>query len=304
MKKPISIIGVPMDLGQGRRGVDMGPSAIRYANLQERIQELGYLVQDQGNINVPTAEAHQSSNTTHNDTKLRFLPEVTRVSEELAAKVKEVLEIDHFPIILGGDHSIAIGSIAGVTQSVKKLGVIWFDAHGDFNTAETTPSGNIHGMPLACSLGVGHEKLTNVAGFSPKVKPENVVIVGVRSIDLDERRLLKEHNVKVYDMHQIDKLGIARVMEEAINIASNGTDGIHLSLDLDSIDPDMCPGVGTPVLGGVTYREGHLAMEMLYQSGKVISCDLVEVNPILDESNKTARTAVDLVCSLLGESVM
>ncbi len=304
MKKPISIIGVPMDLGQGRRGVDMGPSAIRYANLQERIQELGYLVEDQGNINVPTAEAHQSSNTTHNDTKLRFLPEVTRVSEELAAKVKEVLEIDHFPIILGGDHSIAIGSIAGVTQSVKKLGVIWFDAHGDFNTAETTPSGNIHGMPLACSLGIGHEKLTNVAGFSPKVKPENVVIVGVRSIDLDERRLLKEHNVKVYDMHQIDKLGIARVMEEAINIASNGTDGIHLSLDLDSIDPDMCPGVGTPVLGGVTYREGHLAMEMLYQSGKVISCDLVEVNPILDESNKTARTAVDLVCSLLGESVM
>lgn len=299
MKKHVSIIGVPMDLGQGRRGVDMGPSAIRYANLQDRLQSLGHTVKDQGNINVPTAEAHD----VHLE-KLKYLPEVTAVSEDLAAKVKEVLEQDHFPIILGGDHSIAIGSLAGVTQKVKNLGVIWFDAHGDFNTEETTPSGNIHGMPLACSLGIGHEKLVNIAGFAPKVKPEHVVIVGARSIDPDERRLLKEHKVTVFDMHQIDRVGIAKVMEEAIRICGEGTDGIHLSLDLDSIDPDMCPGVGTPVLGGVTYREGHLAMEMLYQSGKVVSCDLVEVNPILDESNITARTAVDLVCSLLGESVM
>jgi len=299
MKKSVSIIGVPMDLGQGRRGVDMGPSAIRYANLQDRLQTLGYTVKDRGNISVPTAESHE----VHLE-KLKYLPEVTAVSEDLAAEVKDVLEEGHFPIILGGDHSIAIGSLAGVTQQFKSLGVIWFDAHGDFNTEDTTPSGNIHGMPLAVSLGIGNEKLVNIAGYAPKVKPENVVIVGARSIDPDERRLLRDYKVTVFDMHQIDRNGIAKVMEEAIRIAGEGTDGIHLSLDLDAIDPDMCPGVGTPVLGGVTYREGHLAMEMLYQSGKVVSCDLVEVNPILDEGNITARTAVDLVCSLLGESIM
>jgi arginase len=299
MKKTISVIGVPMDLGQGRRGVDMGPYAIRYANLKERIERLGYTVQDQGNIHVPTAETHTIENQ-----KLKYLTEVIQVSEDLASKVSEVVRQGHFPIVLGGDHSIAIGSLAGVTQTYKNLGVIWFDAHGDMNTEETTPSGNIHGMPLACSLGIGQEGLVNVAGFAPKVRPENVVIVGARSIDPDERELIKKHNVTCFTMHEIDKLGIGRVMEEAIRIASNGTDGIHLSLDLDSIDPDMAPGVGTPVLGGVTYREGHLAMEMLAQCGKVVSCDLVEVNPILDEGNKTARTAVDLVCSLLGESVM
>ncbi|MGB8954070.1 MAG: arginase [Tumebacillaceae bacterium] len=301
MKKNISVIGVPMDLGQGRRGVDMGASAIRYAGLQERIEQLGYTVKDHGNIHVPTAETHTINNQSQ---KLKYLPEVVRVSEDLAAKVAEVIEQGDFPIILGGDHSIAIGSLAGVTQQYKNLGVIWFDAHGDFNTENTTPSGNIHGMPLAVSVGIGHEELVNVAGFAPKVKPENIVIVGARSIDSDERRLLKENNVTVYTMHEIDKLGIGTVMEEAIRIAGTGTDGIHLSLDLDSIDPDMCPGVGTPVLGGVTYREGHLAMEMLFQSGRVVSCDLVEVNPILDEGNRTARTAVALACSLLGESVM
>jgi arginase len=299
MKKTVSVIGVPMDLGQGRRGVDMGPSAIRYAGLQERVQRLGYTVKDQGNIDVPTAEAH---NIQHDN--LKYLPEVVRVSEDLQEKVKDVVGMDHFPIILGGDHSISIGSIAGITQKYKKLGVIWFDAHADFNTSETSPSGNIHGMPLACCLGIGQDELIRVAGFTPKLSPENVVIVGARSIDPEERLLLKKHNVTCFTMHEVDKLGIAKVMEEAIRIASNGTDGIHLSLDLDSIDPDMAPGVGTPVLGGVTYREGHLAMEMLFQSGKVVSCDVVEVNPILDEHNKTARTAVDLVCSLLGESVM
>ncbi|ASS73957.1 arginase [Tumebacillus algifaecis] len=299
MDKTVSIIGVPMDLGQGRRGVDMGPYAIRYANIKERIERLGRTVKDQGNINVPTAETETIENQ-----KLKYLPEVARVSEDLAAKVGDVVRQGHFPIILGGDHSISIGSIAGVTQHIKKLGVIWFDAHGDMNTEETTPSGNIHGMPLATCIGVGNEQLVNIGGFAPKLRPQNVVIVGARSIDPEERELIKQHGITCYTMHEIDKLGIAKVMEEAIRIASDGTDGIHLSLDLDSIDPDMCPGVGTPVLGGVTYREGHLAMEMLFQSDKVVSCDLVEVNPILDEHNKTARTAVDLVCSLLGESVM
>jgi arginase len=299
MKKTISVIGVPMDLGQGRRGVDMGPYAIRYANFKERIERLGYIVKDRGNINVPTAEGHSIENQ-----KLKYLPEVAQVSEDLAAKVSDVVSEGHFPIILGGDHSISIGSIAGVTKHIKNLGVIWFDAHGDMNTEDTTPSGNIHGMPLACSLGLGNETLTHIGGFAPKLRAENVVIVGARSIDPEERELIKAQNITCFTMHEIDKMGMKKVMEEAIRIASNGTDGIHLSLDLDSIDPDMAPGVGTPVLGGVTYREGHLAMEMLYQSGKVVSCDVVEVNPILDEQNKTARTAVDLVCSLLGESVM
>ncbi|TCP57856.1 arginase [Tumebacillus sp. BK434] len=299
MKKTVSIIGVPMDLGQGRRGVDMGPFAIRYASVKERIERLGLTVKDQGNIHVPTAETHDIENQ-----KLKYLPEVARVSEDLASKVSDTMAQGHFPVILGGDHSISIGSIAGIAKHFKKLGVIWFDAHGDMNTEDTTPSGNIHGMPLATCIGDGNEKLVNIAGYAPKLRPENVVIVGARSIDPDERELIKKHGITCFTMHEIDKLGIAKVMEEAIRIASNGTDGIHLSLDLDSIDPDMCPGVGTPVLGGVTYREGHLAMEMLYQSGKVVSCDLVEVNPILDEHNITARTAVDLLCSLLGESVM
>jgi arginase len=299
MKKTISVIGAPMDLGQGRRGVDMGPSAIRYANLKENLERLGYTVIDQGNVNVPTAESHIIQNQ-----KLKYLPEVVKVNEEICEKVAASFEQGHFPIILGGDHSIAIGSIAGVTQTVKKLGVIWFDAHADFNTEETTPSGNIHGMPLACSLGIGHADLINVGGFHPKLKGENVVIVGARSIDPDERKLIKKHGITCFTMHEIDKMGIANVMEEAIRIAGNGTDGIHLSLDLDSLDPQVAPGVGTPVLGGVTYREGHLAMEMLFQSDKVISCDVVEVNPILDEENKTARAAVELVCSLLGQSIL
>jgi arginase len=299
MKKTISIIGVPMDLGQNRRGVDMGPSAIRYANLKERIERLGYQVEDRGNLHVPTAETYKIENE-----KLRYLPAVVKVSEDICKEVSAVVKEGHFPIILGGDHSIAIGSIAGLTHVYKKLGVIWFDAHADFNTAETTPSGNIHGMPLACSLGIGHEDLINIGGFSPKIAPENVVIVGARSVDPEERELIKKHGITCFTMHEVDKMGIGQVMEEAIRIASEGTDGIHLSLDLDSIDPDMAPGVGTPVLGGVTYREGHLAMEMLYQSGKVVSCDVVEVNPILDKENKTARTAVEMVCSLLGQSVL
>jgi arginase len=299
MKKTISVIGAPMDLGQGRRGVDMGPSAIRYANLKEKIERLGYTVIDQGNVNVPTAESHIIENQ-----KLKYLPEVVKVNEEICEKVAASMRQGHFPILLGGDHSIAIGSIAGITQNVKNLGVIWFDAHADFNTEDTTPSGNIHGMPLACSLGIGHHDLTHVGGFAPKLRGENVVIVGARSIDPEERELIRKHGIACFTMHEIDKMGIAKVMEEAIRIASNGTDGIHLSLDLDSLDPQVAPGVGTPVLGGVTYREGHLAMEMLYQSGKVISCDVVEVNPILDEGNKTARAAVDLVCSLLGQSIL
>lgn len=299
MKKTISVLGVPLDLGQSRRGVDMGPSAIRYANLQERIQSLGYEVIDLSNVNVPTPESHD----VHMD-KLKYLPEIVSVSKEVANKVAAELEVGRFPIILGGDHSISIGSLAGVAKAVPKLGVIWFDAHGDMNTQDTTPSGNIHGMPLAISLGIGHSHLTGIAGFTPKIHAKNVVIVGARSIDPDEKELIKQAGVKVFSMHEIDKMGMSAVMEHAIRIASDGTDGIHLSLDVDAFDPREAPGVGTPVLGGVTYREGHLAMEILAAANVLTSVDVVEVNPILDRQNTTAALAVDMLCSLLGETVL
>jgi len=297
--KPLRIIGAPSDLGQGRRGVDMGPSAIRYAGLKEQLQQLGYDVQDLGNVNVPTPETHQVT-----DEKLKYLTEVEQVCATLHDTVKQVMEQGHVPIILGGDHSISIGSVAGVASVMKSFGLIWFDAHGDMNTHETTPSGNIHGMPLAVNLGLGHPSLVQLGGFSPKVKPEHVVLVGIRSIDEDEARLIRETGIKCYTMSEIDRRGMAVVMEEAIQIASAGTDGIHLSLDLDALDPMFAPGVGTPVNGGVTYREGHLAMELLAHSGKLVSVDVVEVNPILDDKNRTGRMAVELVESLFGKTVM
>ncbi|MDQ0190444.1 arginase [Alicyclobacillus cycloheptanicus] len=297
--KELRIIGVPSDLGQGRRGVDMGPSAIRYAGLEERLKDLGYRVQDLGNVEVPTPEMHRVTNE-----KLKYLNEVRKVCESLYEQVRQVMEAGHVPIILGGDHSISIGSVAGVAAGQRSFGVIWFDAHGDMNTEETTPSGNIHGMPLAVNVGYGHPDLLNIGGFTPKVKPENVVLVGIRSIDRDEAALIRQAGIKAYTMAEIDQLGMAAVMKEAIQIAGSGTDGIHLSLDLDALDPMFAPGVGTPVNGGVTYREGHLAMELLAASGKVISVDVVEVNPILDEKNRTAQMAVELVQSLFGKTVM
>lgn len=295
----LRIIGAPSDLGQGRRGVDMGPSAIRYAGLKGKLERLGHSVQDLGNIDVHVPEMRVVK-----EQHLKYLDEVIEVSQSLHERVREVTEDRHVPIILGGDHSIAIGSLAGVASVYSKLGVIWFDAHGDMNTDKTTPSGNIHGMPLAVALGIGHENLTGIGGFSPKVKPENVVLVGARSVDEDEARLIAESGIKVYSMSDIDRLGIGPVMEEAIRIASDGTDGIHLSLDLDALDPMFAPGVGTPVNGGVTYREGHLAMELLSQSKKLLSVDVVEVNPILDTENRTALMAVELVESLFGKTVL
>ncbi|GEO26767.1 arginase [Alicyclobacillus acidoterrestris] len=298
--KELRIIGVPSDLGQGRRGVDMGPSAIRYAGLSAALEGLGYTVQDLGNINVPTPEMKEQNQ----NTKLRYLHEVTEVSKNLCNIVSTVVTEGHIPIILGGDHSIAIGSLAGMAQSSANYGVIWFDAHGDMNTSETTPSGNIHGMPLAVSLGYGHEDLLAIGGLKQKVKPENVVLVGIRSIDADEAKLIHETGIRCYTMAEIDRRGMAKVMTEAIGIATDGTDGIHLSLDLDALDPMFAPGVGTPVYGGVTYREGHLAMEMLASSDALVSVDVVEVNPILDERNRTAMMAVELVESLFGKTVL
>ncbi|MCS1352089.1 arginase [Mechercharimyces sp. CAU 1602] len=297
--RAISIIGVPMDMGQGRRGVDMGPSAIRYAGAKERLLALGHHVEDRGDIQVPIQDASHEE-----DPKHRYLKEVVEANERLAVAVSEVIEQERFPLVLGGDHSIAIGTIAGVSKHVSNLGLIWFDAHGDLNTGDTSPSGNIHGMPLAASLGVGHPALVQCGGISPKVKPENVVIVGARELDVGEQKLIAEMGIKVFTMHDIDRLGMGAVMEETIRIVSTGTDGVHLSLDLDGLDPAQCPGVGTPVVGGMTYRESHLAMEMLACANILSSVELVEVNPILDTANQTAKVAVGLMESIFGKLVL
>lgn len=299
MQKDITIIGVPLDLGAGRRGVDMGPSAIRYANLKERLEKWGYGVIDRGNLNVPTPETYRVENK-----NVRYLKEVKMVNEELADKVSDIIKEGRFPLVLGGDHSVAIGTIAGIASHKKNFGVIWFDAHGDLNTPETSPSGNIHGMPLAVSLGYGHKDLVEIMDFYPKVKPENVVVIGVRDLDKEEREFIRDIGIKVYTMHEIDRMGMAKVMEEAIAYLKERTEGIHLSIDLDGLDPDDAPGVGTPVTGGVTYREGHLAMEMLAEADILISAELVEVNPILDRRNKTAEMAVGLIASALGEKLL
>jgi arginase len=298
MKKNISLIGVPMDLGQTRRGVDMGPSAIRYADVTKELMQLGYTVEDLGDIEISRFEP-----SLEQEEKLKNLAQVTDACSILAEKVDTVIQNGSFPLVLGGDHSIAIGSIAGVAKHYDNLGVIWFDAHGDMNTPETTPSGNIHGMSLAINLGYGHPLLAEIHGNKPKVKPENVVIIGARSLDEGERIFIQEHGIKVYTMHEIDRLGMSRVIEETIAYLGK-TDGIHLSLDLDGLDPHDAPGVGTPVTGGMTYRESHLAMEMLAASNVITSAEFVEVNPILDERNKTAIVAVGLIASLFGQKIL
>ena len=295
----ISVIGLPMDLGQTRRGVDMGPSAIRYAGVVERIQQLQLEVEDLGDIIVgrPGTSEEAGSN-------LKNLSLVSKGNAQLAARVDEIICSGSFPLVLGGDHSIAIGTLAGISKHYESLGVIWYDAHGDLNTEETSPSGNIHGMPLAVSIGLGHPDLVNLHGYAQKVKPENIVIIGARSLDEGEKVLIRDKGIKVYTMHEIDRLGMTKVMEECIEYLRDKTDGVHLSLDLDGVDPAEAPGVGTPVLGGISYRESHLAMEMLAESELITSAEFVEVNPVLDERNKTAIVAVALMGSLFGEKLL
>lgn len=298
-KHHISLIGVPLDYGQSRRGVDMGPSAIRYAGALKRLESIGHTVTDEGDIQVSAVEK------TEQDTNLKNLDEVVTANTELAGKVADVVKQGKFPLVLGGDHSIAIGTLSGLSTTYKNLGVIWYDAHADMNTAETSPSGNIHGMPLAVAMGLGHERLVNILQGGQKVKPENVVIIGARSVDPGERQLIKEKKIKVFTMHEIDRDGMTAVMNEAIEYLRNrNVDGVHLSLDLDGLDPLYTPGVGTPVAGGISYRESHLAMEMLEDSGMITSAEFVEVNPILDEKNKTADVAVGLMGSLFGEKLI
>ena len=303
MKNKVRIIGVPMDLGSGRRGVDMGPSVIRIAGLNKAIARLGFEVTDAGNINVHPPESIQRSNL-----RAQYLPEIAMVTDELAREVQKTLEDNAIPVILGGDHSIAIGSAAGVAAfhrgQGQKIGIVWLDAHTDINTPETTPSGNVHGMPLAALLGHGAPEFTNVCGFSPKVLPEHTAVIGARSVDPGEVELIRRLGIRVFTMSEVDDRGIGSVIKEAIEIATNGTAGFHATLDMDFLDPEYAPGVGTREMGGATYRETHLAMEKIADSGKMLSVEVTEVNPLYDTANQTAQIAVEFILSALGKKIM
>ena len=296
-RKPVGIFGVPMDLGQDRRGVDMGPSAIRYARLEAALADLGHRVTDLGNAGVPIPELVAK------EEEVKHLAAVRSVCEEVSDRAAAIVSEGLFPIFLGGDHSIAIGTVSGVAGSGGRTGVIWVDAHADFNTPATSPSGNIHGMPLAVLTGRGHPDLVGIGGPGASISAEDVVIIGLRSVDLEEKNLLREAGVRVYTMKEIDAYGAARVVRGAMNDLSH-VDRVHLSFDLDVVDPEVAPGVGTPVRGGLTYREAHLLMELVNEAGIVSSLDVVEVNPILDVKNGTATLAVELVESLMGRRII
>lgn len=295
MTTTIDVIGVPMDLGQARRGVDMGPSAVRYAGLDERLRRLGYDMEDSGNLAIRDRQLLPPSGG------LAFLPEVVRASERVYNAGRRALARGHLPIFLGGDHSIAAGSVGGVTHDEPK-GVLWIDAHGDFNTPETSPSGNLHGMPLAALVGLGDPRLVDVGRAGAKLEPRDVVLIAVRDLDRAERELMKDQQMTVFTMRDIDELGIAEVARRALSMLKHRSK-VHVSLDMDALDPTEAPGVGTPVDGGLTYREAHLLMEILAEEADIASIDVVEVNPILDHRNETARLAVELVASLLGKRI-
>jgi arginase len=299
----IAIIGAPLDLGQDRRGVDMGPSALRVANLNGRVASLGYQVEDEGNITVAQRESSPEG-----PAHARFLLQIADTCRRLGLAVEKAATAGIVPLVLGGDHSVAIGTMAGISRSFRKrkkqAGLIWIDAHADMNTPESSPSGNIHGMPLACCIGTGPRELTHLFGYAPKVAPRNVALVGVRDVDQLEAPHVRESGVRAFTMRHIDERGLGAIMQEAIEIASSGTAGFHLSLDMDYVDPREAPGVGTPVRGGGTYREAHLAMEMICDSGKMLSMEVVEVNPVIDEVNRTADLAVELIMSALGKRIL
>lgn len=302
-KEKIKIIGFPIDLGAGRRGVDMGPSALRIANITRRLISLGYDVTDTGDIIILTAEQQKITRP-----NLKYISEIIKTSKVLAGKVEKTLEQGIFPLCLGGDHSMALGTIAGISSFCKKRnlkpGVIWIDAHADMNTDKTTPSGNIHGMPLAASLGIGHSDLVKFYGFSPKIKPENCALIGVRSVDPEERLTIKKLNLPVYTMSDIDKLGIHRIINKVLKHFKDNVDHIHISFDVDSIDPAVAPGVGTPVPGGLSYREAHSLMEAIAECGCMSSLEVAEVNPILDKYNKSAEFAAELIASSMGQRIL
>ncbi len=298
----IHIIGVPMDLGAGRRGVDMGPSAIRIAGIADRLRALGHTLIDDGDISTKVPELQKVRNE-----KLKYLPEIVRACTLLATKVEKVAQSGEFPLVLGGDHSVAMGTIAGVAAQARRtrktLGVLWIDAHGDFNTDRTTPSGNIHGMPLSACIGVGARELTSIGGDFRKADPKRVVLLATRDLDEGEKQFIRQQGINIFTMEEIDRDGMSVVINRALR-RLRGVDYLHVSFDLDAVDPSVAPGVGTPVKGGLNYREAHLMMETIFASGKMTSLEVVEVNPILDVRNQSAEFAVELVLSAFGKKII
>ncbi len=300
MQKHVNIFGIPMDLGQNRRGVDMGPSAVRYAQLGEKLQTLGYIAHDEGNITVSQAE-ESPEDYTDKHINAHFLPQVAKVCQATYSSIVECWRDDAFGLFIGGDHSVSIGTITAVAQR-KNIGVLWIDAHTDMNTPETSPSGNIHGMSMAVLLGDGPQKLLDVGGHTV-LDPDQVAMIGVRDVDKDEAMRVRESGITVHTMREVDENGIVAIAHRVLDQFKD-RDHIHVSLDLDSCDPRYAPGVGTPVFGGLSYREAHLLMELLADSGKVCSMDVVEVNPILDDRNRTAEIAVEMILSILGKNIL
>ncbi|HXZ78945.1 MAG TPA: arginase [Terriglobales bacterium] len=301
--KKIRVIGVPLDLGQSRRGVDMGPSAVRVAGLEARLEGLGHKVEDAGNVSVAIAEQKKEGNP-----RAKYLKEITSTCTKEAELVVKTLEAGEVPLVLGGDHSVAVGTVSGVSEFYRrrqqKIGLLWMDAHSDINTPDSSPSGNVHGMPMAAIMGLELPELSGIFGFSPKIAPENCVLVGIRSIDEVEKELVHRAGIEVFTMRDIDERGMRTVIEEALRMAGRGTAGYHISLDMDWIDPEDAPGVGTPVRGGATYREAHLAMEIIADHGRMLSFEIVEVNPVIDEHNRTAELAVELALSAFGKKIL
>jgi arginase len=299
----VRILGIPLDLGQERRGVDMGPSAVRAAGLNAALKSLGHQAEDSGNMHVKIPEEQHFG-----EKRAKYLNEIAETCQEVAQRVLQTLDEGCFPVLLGGDHSIAVGTLAGVSKFYRdrgqKIGCMWIDAHADMNTPETSPSGNIHGMPFAASLGLGPDALTKIFGFAPKVEGRHAVLIGARDLDKSEKRVVKESGVTVFTMREIDEQGMRAVMEKSLAISTNGTAGIAVSFDMDVMDPAEAPGVGTPVRGGITFREAHLALEMIADSRKMLSLELVEINPIIDTMNKTAILGVGLISSALGKKIL
>ena len=299
----VSIIGVPMDLGADRRGVDMGPSALRYADLNEHLVELGYDVEDLGDLDVIIPETRH-----YGDPQAKYLKEIAAACVNLGHMTLDAYERGRTPLVLGGDHSIAVGTVSGMAEAFRRqkktLGLLWFDAHADMNTPQTSPSGNVHGMPMASILGYGPPELTQIFGFTPKLPPSNVVMIGIRDVDRAERELVKKSGIRVFTMKELDKRGIGSVMDEALSILTRGTDGFAVTLDADFLDPYDSPGVATPVRGGASYREAHLAMEMIADTQKMASFEITEINPILDVQNKTAHFGMELILSAFGKQIL
>lgn len=303
LQKVVRLVGVPMDLGAGRRGVDMGPSAIRIAGVAAGLRHLGFAVEDDGDVGVPAPETRDPGSP-----NARYLEPIYHVCNRLRLRVRRSLEQGEIPIVLGGDHSIAIGTVSGVSEFHRnrgqKLGLIWVDAHGDMNTPESSPTGNIHGMPLATLCGMGHPRLVQMGDFWPKVERKNVCLIGIRDIDEVERKIVKESGIHAYTMRDVDERGMRAIMQECIGFVNDGTAGFHVSFDLDGMDPRDVPGTGTPVKGGISWREANLLMEMVSDTGKMTSLEVTELNPILDVKNQSGEVAVDVILSAFGKRIL